>query len=75
MVIPTKVVDGIFSNIEAIQSVSANLLEQMEEHGVLCALLKLAPYMKLYSLYANNFENAERLLTVRLFAMQIDVFS
>ncbi|XP_047134080.1 rho guanine nucleotide exchange factor 39 isoform X2 [Hydra vulgaris] len=63
MVLSSKVIDGIFSNIEAIHSVSANLLEQMDENGVLCALLKLAPYMKLYSLYANNFENAERLLT------------
>lgn len=61
-VLTPRLIDGIFSNIEAIQSVSSHLLESMEEQGVAHALLELAPFMKLYSLYANNFDNANKLL-------------
>ena len=53
---------GLFSNVEAIQSVSSHLLTQMEEHGVVSALLELAPYLKLYSVYANNFNCSSKLL-------------
>ena len=36
----------------------------MEDEGIVHALLQLAPYMKLYSFYANNFGNATKLLEV-----------
>lgn len=62
VVLPAKIIDGIFSNIEALQKVSSHLLELMENDGVVHALLQLAPYMKLYSLYANNFNNANKML-------------
>ena len=34
----------------------------MEERGVVPALLDLSPYMKLYSIYANNFNTSQKLL-------------
>eukprot|EP00112_Aurelia_sp_Birch-Aquarium-sp1_P004336 Seg149.3 transcript_id=Seg149.3/GoldUCD/mRNA.D3Y31 product="Rho guanine nucleotide exchange factor 39" protein_id=Seg149.3/GoldUCD/D3Y31 len=49
-------IEAIFGNIEGICSVNLQLLELMETEDVASALYKLAPYMKLYSLYANNFE-------------------
>jgi len=61
-ILPPKVIEGMFSNIEAIQSVSSHLVSLMEEHGVVHALLELAPYLKLYSVYANNFNSASKLL-------------
>lgn len=61
-VLPNYVIDGIFSNIEAIQRVSLHLMELMEAEGVIHALLHLAPYLKLYSLYANNFNKSSKLL-------------
>jgi len=61
-VLPVRHIDGIFSNIEAIYQVSAHLLELMESEGVIHALLNLAPYLKLYSLYANNFNTSNKLL-------------
>lgn len=42
--------------------VSTSLLKLMEESGVVHALLDLAPYMKLYSIYANNFNTSAKLL-------------
>ena len=65
-VLPARHIDGIFSNIEAIHQVSAHLLELMESEGVIHALLNLAPYLKLYSLYANNFNTSNKLLEVHL---------
>ncbi|XP_046861391.1 FYVE, RhoGEF and PH domain-containing protein 4-like [Xenia sp. Carnegie-2017] len=57
-VLPEHVLNVIFSNIEAIQSVNRELLVHMETMGIGDAFLALAPFLKLYSTYANNFENA-----------------
>ena len=57
-------IDAIFGNIEGIWSVNKQLLELMETEDVASALYKLAPFMKLYSLYANNFEKSSKTVEV-----------
>eukprot|EP00794_Sanderia_malayensis_P017990 gene17990-19786_t len=61
-ILPRKVIEDIFGNIEAIHSVNVQLLELMETEDVATALYKLAPFMKLYALYANNFELSNKTL-------------
>ena len=56
--LPDDVLNVIFSNIEAIQNVNRELLVHMETMGIGDAFLALAPFLKLYSTYANNFEKA-----------------
>ena len=62
--LPKAAVEAIFGNIEGICSVNLQLLELMETEDVASALYKLAPYMKLYSLYANNFELSNKTIEV-----------
>ena len=62
--LPKAAVEAIFGNIEGISSVNQQLLELMETEDVATALYKLAPFMKLYSLYANNFEKSNKTIEV-----------
>ena len=61
---PGHVIESIFANVESIQDISSYLLELMSSEGVVHALQKLAPYMKFYATYANNFEKANTVLEV-----------
>ncbi|KAK3103494.1 hypothetical protein FSP39_019615 [Pinctada imbricata] len=56
--IPENVHARIFSNIEQIMDVNKTLLEYMENTSVGEAFKFLGPFLKLYSSYANNHENA-----------------
>uniref|UniRef100_K1R8D2 Uncharacterized protein n=1 Tax=Magallana gigas TaxID=29159 RepID=K1R8D2_MAGGI len=60
--IPEDVHSNIFSNIEQIMEVNKTLLEYMEHTTIGEAFKYLAPFLKLYSSYANNHENAINLL-------------
>ena len=62
--IPEDVHSQIFSNIEQIMEVNKTLLEYMEQTTIGEAFKYLAPFLKLYSSYANNHENAITLLQV-----------
>ena len=62
--VPKAAIEAIFGNIEGICSVNIQLLELMETDDVATALYKLAPFMKLYSLYANNFERSNKTIEV-----------
>ncbi|XP_001624596.3 FYVE, RhoGEF and PH domain-containing protein 2 [Nematostella vectensis] len=61
-IVPLNVLNTIFSNIEGIEAINKELLSHMETLGVGDAFLAMAPFIKLYSTYANNFEAASRLL-------------
>lgn len=50
--------------MEAIQAVNRELLSHMETLGLGDAFLALAPFIKLYSTYANNFAKAQSELQV-----------
>ena len=50
--------------MEAIQAVNRELLSHMETLGLGDAFLALAPFIKLYSTYANNFAKAQATLQV-----------
>ena len=50
--------------MEAIQAVNRELLSHMETQGLGDAFLALAPFIKLYSTYANNFAKAQSELQV-----------
>ncbi|XP_065835989.1 rho guanine nucleotide exchange factor 39-like [Oscarella lobularis] len=52
----------IFSNVEAILAVNRELLACMLEQSPGEAFARLAPFLRLYSLYANNFERANQTL-------------
>ena len=56
----------LFGNIETIYSVNGALLEELKEHpdNVSAAFLKLAPYFKLYSLYAYEYKHIVAFLQV-----------
>ncbi|KAJ7390472.1 Rho guanyl-nucleotide exchange factor [Desmophyllum pertusum] len=61
-VLPQNVLNTIFSNVEAIQAVNRELLSHMETLGLGDAFLAMAPFIKLYSTYANNFAKAQAAL-------------
>ena len=63
-ILPPNVLNTIFSNVEAIQAVNRELLSHMETLGLGDAFLALAPFIKLYSTYANNFAKAQATLQV-----------
>lgn len=58
-ILPQNALNTIFSNVEAIQAVNKELLSHMETQGLGDAFLALAPFIKLYSTYANNFSKAQ----------------
>ena len=62
---PEEVHTQLFSNIEQIKEVNTTLLELMEQSTVGQAFKHLGPFLKLYSMYANNHEQALTVLQVR----------
>ena len=52
--------------MEAIQAVNRELLSHMETLGLGDAFLAMAPFIKLYSTYANNFAKAQAALQVKI---------
>lgn len=70
--IPEDVHNNIFSNIEQIMEVNKTLLEYMEHTTIGEAFKYLAPFLKLYSSYANNHENAINLLQVKKMEIYLD---
>lgn len=58
-ILPQNALNTIFSNVEAIQAVNRELLSHMETLGLGDAFLAMAPFIKLYSTYANNFAKAQ----------------
>lgn len=71
--IPEDVHSNIFSNIEQIMEVNKTLLEYMEHTTIGEAFKYLAPFLKLYSSYANNHENAINLLQVKKMEIYLDI--
>ncbi|ELU12818.1 hypothetical protein CAPTEDRAFT_186498 [Capitella teleta] len=58
-VIPDRVISSIFGNVRQILTLNQELLLKLEEEGGLgLAFLQMAPFLKLYSMYANNHEKA-----------------
>ena len=64
-ILPQNALNTIFSNVEAIQAVNRELLSHMETLGLGDAFLAMAPFIKLYSTYANNFAKAQADLQVK----------
>jgi hypothetical protein len=62
--LPDSALTAIFSNIEAILAVNTELVTAMRDMSVGDAFLRLAPFLRLYSLYANNFQKANQLVLV-----------
>ncbi|XP_033646095.1 rho guanine nucleotide exchange factor 39-like [Asterias rubens] len=60
--IPSEDHRTIFENVTAVQAVNRELLCHMEEKGIPEAFIQLAPFMKVYCTYANNFEKASQKL-------------
>lgn len=56
---------SLFSNIEAILSVNKELFSCMRQQSLGEAFAYLAPFLKLYSTYANNFQTATHILQVQ----------
>ncbi len=57
---------AIFSNVEGILSVNLELFSCMRQKSLGEAFNYLAPFLKLYSTYANNFQTATETLQVSL---------
>lgn len=62
--LPPDIISTIFSNVEAILSVNQELFFCMRQHSLGEAFTYLGPFLKLYSTYANNFQNANSVLQV-----------
>lgn len=62
--LPSTVTNAIFSNLEGILSVNRELLHCMKQHSLGEAFNNLAPFLKLYSTYASNYEMATNTLQV-----------
>ncbi|XP_059166523.1 rho guanine nucleotide exchange factor 39-like [Physella acuta] len=56
--VPDDVHGRLFSNLEQIREVNVTLLETMEQTTIGQAFTQLAPFLKLYSTYANNHQQA-----------------
>ncbi|CAH0547503.1 unnamed protein product [Brassicogethes aeneus] len=56
--------ETLFGNIKTIYSINKNLLEELDEgtKNVAQAFLKVAPFFKLYSVYAYDYKNSLRLI-------------
>lgn len=67
--LPDTVLSAMFANIEAILAINMELVIAMREMSVGNAFLRLAPFLRLYSLYANNFQRANQLVLVRTFIL------
>lgn len=59
--------------MEAIQAVNRELLSHMETLGLGDAFLAMAPFIKLYSTYANNFAKAQAALQVENSTWQVTI--
>lgn len=60
---------SIFGDIETLRSLNAELYEQLKSRDdVGSSFLKIAPYLKLYSAYAQDYEVAVNSLQVRSFS-------
>ena len=70
-ILPQNALNTIFSNVEAIQAVNRELLSHMETLGLGDAFLAMAPFIKLYSTYANNFAKAQVELQVKIYLVVI----
>lgn len=68
--LPPDVIAAIFSNIEAILSVNQELFFCMRQHSLGEAFTYLGPFLKLYSTYANNFQNANSVLQVNMYVKE-----
>ena len=62
--LPCDAINTIFSNVEGILSVNVELFTCMRQKSLGEAFSYLAPFLKLYSTYANNFQNANETLQV-----------
>lgn len=62
--LPNNVYAGIFGDILGIRQVNKELLTSMEHstEQIGKVFLELAPYLKFYSTYANDFEKATKLV-------------
>jgi len=63
--IPAHIIVTIFSNIRQIISVNTELWQHLNMTSTGAAFLKMGPFLKLYSTYANNHERALATLLVR----------
>ncbi|GFS01735.1 rho guanine nucleotide exchange factor [Elysia marginata] len=57
-IIPDSVHSILFSNLEEIYDVNVALLEQIEQSSIGAAFSQMGPFLKLYSTYANNHQQA-----------------
>jgi hypothetical protein len=58
-VIPDEIISSIFGNVRQIMALNQELMMKLEENkGIGGAFLQMAPFFKLYSMYANNHEKA-----------------
>lgn len=62
--LPCDAINTIFSNVEGILSVNGELFTCMRQRSLGEAFSYLAPFLKLYSTYANNFQSANETLQV-----------
>ncbi len=69
--IPDHVIVTIFSNIRQIININQELYEYLHTMGVGAAFLRIAPFLKLYSTYANNHERALATLIVSIFVVNV----
>ncbi|RUS81917.1 hypothetical protein EGW08_010303 [Elysia chlorotica] len=57
-IVPDSVHSVLFSNLEEIYEVNVTLLEQIEQSTIGTAFSQMGPFLKLYSTYANNHQQA-----------------
>lgn len=76
--LPSDAITDIFANIEGILSVNGELFSCMRQHSLADAFTYLGPFLKLYSTYANNYQQAlqslqviERVVRKTMWASQI----
>ena len=63
-IVPDSVHSVLFSNLEEIYDVNVTLLEQVEQSTIGAAFAQMGPFLKLYSTYANNHQQALTTLQV-----------
>ena len=64
--LPTNTFHALFGNIEILYKVNGELLQELKKQNgnVGAAFNRLAPYLKLYSVYAYDYKQALQILQV-----------
>ena len=71
--LPAEVNQAIFGNIEHILSLNKELYTCIRQKGPVDAFINMGPFLKVYAVYADNYNGALEMLNVRALCLTLSV--